>query len=1776
METSEGDEGGKNVFFSPQAGMLNLLLRFSCCVCRFSQPVFCVVIRDLKPLTMSDGVTSHTGTAGLSHLRAYPQPNGGYVIDCVLCGLILKPGWDSIQQHLLAHDDPPSQAEVKVGAESGAWPIILVAAPPTVSITPPMLTSDPSYEAHKLEIKETDFQCSHCLVTYLKRDGWKSHFRRAKGASHPGLPREGRFSVRAISLAGGVRYVDASLQLYTTAWELAAARNQRLNQVNPAADAKLAPAEPPRRPNLEARRIALPDHAVASPEDAKAGAKADVHVQRIGALDQSQDDGYGAIDPGDFVFASEAGNVAWSFQEADMKIKLPPHLFTDGKANYFINKYLKAEAFFSKVNICSDDSVRNTFRAVSLERTPSELQNRLFMRPEAARPFCRAADSNLMSMLPNDRAEARVISSNLRLQRNVVSYHHKLKRVAEKTLDAFSFTLVKFENLLLRKHNLAARLLATGLDVINVDYKDFITGSLVWVLKLPSVTATLVLKQFIAGCGINVVGSSDQANPAWFFNRPGSIAKRLSHLLRFAQYAIIANTRHNENRTALENENVARSLQHSPFLNGLREAITTLRQHEFQTQHQQNAALPEIDQHGNHSARMLDGSLITRGDMAAAADSLFGTAKGTVVNLATVQLNLCPELTDAVIEQCAIFYRQPFSAGLSRTEKIQIVVETMLEQKLNHSMRYDHCPRGNAEAERFVILNSWWKNPLLEAIRNRKGLVDDNLDGWGSLISLLHVTNGTPPRPSDYCLFDAPLLHLGANGKVVWKLDVTKSSAKIAAANFSMSDDCCPLVLLYLRLFQPPTSDEVLKNFSFKTCLNLRLSAAFGRQMLCEEEYRKVAAIFATFLAQDAMRDPSQAAGLTLLTNILQELMGHTSNTHLSASYVGSLISPITSEVWRRFVLLRPPENQAPPSISQFREDFSTTFASHIDRNITKLTATLTEEKKLEMISFLRGCADLRSQKVLATFPCGWGKKCGVDLMGSLARETGLKMKILHVLPNNFLAREQAQPGFGASCLDVKAIAWTDRLSMNDVGDDYDVVTVNFEQIMSYNFQTFYEQGKFFLCVMFDEAHEILEGWSWRPAVRRAARLLSAGGTVPMRYLSGSIPLAQREAFKTVLPHSTPILEFGESYGVIDEKKAVLVEKCSTEAEMLQRTINHTEQFLQLNPRSKVFVTCVDYHQVAKYSQTIASHFDQKTTVASLSKKSATRCDAWMDAENDACKILVATSLGNTGITCRKCDLVIGPGLRAIAQLLQAAGRTGRGVVEAERPTAQFMLYHCSEYVTRKFGVRGGSGWTQIQESALAGISNPNDWSSATDLYGPESIERLVATNQCFRVYLARTLDKRKIPPCKLCINCVNRDAHPPSAHLADYVLEPRVDESTWQAVRDGFIRLQERCAFCAQPQCRMTSCTQSQHAKKIPDLHRCCVCYLPPSAHRTIAFCPRPQASRNGIKSDICPKCLVPLEHLNKVYNPLRQYTSQDLFSTRLGDEKLRAVHESQCAGRNQLIRDRIRNAVSNLVAFGSEQVLSSLGLDSKLSATERVQNVWTKLQTGHTLHIIPLIAASMRFLPDYVQSGQSGQHGSRPAIKRTLSSALDIAPKKVKLATSPAEVVAAQFEGKSEPRSDKRPKPPERILTDKRLRSEPERNYSEMVECLKTVFKLDSFRQNQAEAISSIRAGQHVLLIKPTGGGKSVVYQLPAMLSGQGIGVIVCPLLSLLRNQIAQLQEEYDIPAVSLSSETKMSEVEIMFDKLKSGSVRLLYTTPEQLGKVVVQNRLSNLDVG
>src|SRR5437016_11296975 len=81
-----------------------------------------------------------------------------------------------------------------------------------------------------------------------------------------------------------------------------------------------------------------------------------------------------------------------------------------------------------------------------------------------------------------------------------------------------------------------------------------------------------------------------------------------------------------------------------------------------------------------------------------------------------------------------------------------------------------------------------------------------------------------------------------------------------------------------------------------------------------------------------------------------------------------------------------------------------------------------------------------------------------------------------------------------------------------------------------------------------------------------------------------------------------------------------------------------------------------------------------------------------------------------------------------------------------------------------------------------------------------------------------------------------------------------------------------------------------------------------------------------------------------------------------------------------------------------------------------------------------------------------------------------------------------------------------------------------------LHSVFGFASFRPGQAEIIATVLAGRDVLAVMPTGSGKSLCYQLPALLRG-GLTVVVSPLIALMRNQVAQLRG-YGIAAAALNS--------------------------------------------
>ena len=112
---------------------------------------------------------------------------------------------------------------------------------------------------------------------------------------------------------------------------------------------------------------------------------------------------------------------------------------------------------------------------------------------------------------------------------------------------------------------------------------------------------------------------------------------------------------------------------------------------------------------------------------------------------------------------------------------------------------------------------------------------------------------------------------------------------------------------------------------------------------------------------------------------------------------------------------------------------------------------------------------------------------------------------------------------------------------------------------------------------------------------------------------------------------------------------------------------------------------------------------------------------------------------------------------------------------------------------------------------------------------------------------------------------------------------------------------------------------------------------------------------------------------------------------------------------------------------------------------------------------------------------------------------------------------------------------------------------------ELLKSVFGFDAFRPGQEEVVAAILAGRDVLAIMPTGGGKSLCYQLPA-LRHDGLTVVISPLIALMRDQVSGLREA-GVEAGALNSANDPWETERVFEALEAGKLRLLYMAPERL---------------
>ena len=121
-------------------------------------------------------------------------------------------------------------------------------------------------------------------------------------------------------------------------------------------------------------------------------------------------------------------------------------------------------------------------------------------------------------------------------------------------------------------------------------------------------------------------------------------------------------------------------------------------------------------------------------------------------------------------------------------------------------------------------------------------------------------------------------------------------------------------------------------------------------------------------------------------------------------------------------------------------------------------------------------------------------------------------------------------------------------------------------------------------------------------------------------------------------------------------------------------------------------------------------------------------------------------------------------------------------------------------------------------------------------------------------------------------------------------------------------------------------------------------------------------------------------------------------------------------------------------------------------------------------------------------------------------------------------------------------------------------EERYHTPEEALKVLFGYDSFRVGQKQVIDSILSGRDAFAVMPTGAGKSVCYQIPAMLL-PGITLVISPLISLMQDQVKALNEA-GVSAAFINSSLSESAFYETVRKARQGLYKIIYVAPERLG--------------
>lgn len=124
-----------------------------------------------------------------------------------------------------------------------------------------------------------------------------------------------------------------------------------------------------------------------------------------------------------------------------------------------------------------------------------------------------------------------------------------------------------------------------------------------------------------------------------------------------------------------------------------------------------------------------------------------------------------------------------------------------------------------------------------------------------------------------------------------------------------------------------------------------------------------------------------------------------------------------------------------------------------------------------------------------------------------------------------------------------------------------------------------------------------------------------------------------------------------------------------------------------------------------------------------------------------------------------------------------------------------------------------------------------------------------------------------------------------------------------------------------------------------------------------------------------------------------------------------------------------------------------------------------------------------------------------------------------------------------------------------------------------LKTVFGYDSFRGQQREIIEQLILGRDALVLMPTGGGKSLCYQIPSIVRS-GVGIVISPLIALMQDQVTALHQ-LGVKAAFLNSTLSMEEARLVEQQLRQGELDLLYIAPERLTSSWTQSLFQRINI-